>query len=76
MIGMGYLMYKVSDRSAPENERIGYLWALSFCMGFMVGPVMHNLAEFNPEILIQAVSYTTIMFGSFSAMACFSQRRS
>lgn len=76
IIGMAFLTYKISDRSAPESERTGYLWALAFCMGFLVGPVMHQLAEFQPEILIQAVSYTTIMFGSFSAMACFSQRRS
>ena len=55
---------------------MGYLWALSFSMGFLVGPVMHQLAEFEPMILIQAVSYTSIIFGSFSAIALFSRRRS
>merc|ERR1712086_14660 len=76
MIGMGYLTFKVADRSAPESERIGYLWAISSCMGFLVGPAMHQIAEVSPEILIQAISYTCIMFGSFSAMALFSKRRS
>merc|ERR1712086_2931 len=49
MIGMGYLTFKVADRSAPESERIGYLWAISFCMGFLVGPAMHQIAEVSPE---------------------------
>lgn len=76
MIAMGYLMYKVSNVYEDEKTRLGYLWALSFFMGFLVGPVMHHLAEFEPMILVQAVSYTAIIFGSFSAIAAFSKRRS
>merc|ERR1712224_46782 len=76
MIGMGFATYKIQFANAPESERIGYLWALAFSMGFLVGPAMHEIAEVAPEILIQAVSYTAIMFGSFSAMAMFSKRRS
>ena len=45
-------------------------------MGFLVGPLMHHLAEFEPMILIQAVTYTAIMFGCFTAVALFSKRRS
>ena len=52
MIGMGYAMYKVTNIYNDEKERIGYLWALAFCMGFLVGPVMHHLAEFEPMILV------------------------
>lgn len=69
-------MYKVTNIYDDEKTRIGYLWALSFCMGFLVGPVMHHLAEFEPMILVQAVSYTAIMFGCFTAFAMFSKRRS
>jgi len=76
MIIMAYAMYKVTNIYENENTRIGYLWALAFGMGFMVGPVMHHLAEFEPMILVQAVSYTAIVFGSFTAIACFSKRRS
>merc|ERR1711990_44360 len=76
MIGMAYLMYKVSNVYESESLRLGYLKALSFCMGFLVGPLIHHLAEFEPEILIQAVSYTAIMFGSFTAISLFSKRRS
>lgn len=75
-IGMAYAMYKVTNIYESEHTRIGYLWALAFGMGFMVGPVMHHLAEFEPMILVQAVSYTTIIFGSFTAISIFSKRRS
>ena len=76
MVVMAYAMYKVTNIYENENTRIGYLWALAFGMGYMVGPVMHHLAEFEPMILVQAVSYTAIVFGSFTAIACFSKRRS
>jgi len=76
MIAMAYMMYKVSNVHENEQTRIGYLWALAFSMGFLVGPMMHHLAEFEPMILIQAVSYTAIMFGSFTAISLFSKRRS
>ena len=76
LIGMGFMTYKVSNRQEDENTRIGYLWAIAFCMGFLVGPVMHHLAEVQPMILVQAVSYTSLVFGSFSAVAAFSKRRS
>ena len=76
LIGMGYLIYKISNVYDTERNRIGYLWALSFCMGFLVGPAMHRIAQFNSMILVQAASYTAILFGSFTAMALFSKRRS
>ena len=76
IIAMGFAVYKVSNRYEPEQTRIGYLWALSFSLGYLVGPVMHHLAEFEPMILVQAVSYTSIIFGSFTAIALFSKRRS
>ena len=76
MILMSYCIYKIVNVYENEQTRIGYLWAISFFMGFMVGPVMHHLAEFEPMILIQAISYTTIMFGCFTAISLFSKRRS
>ena len=69
-------MSKVSNVYEDERTRMGYLWALAFCMGFLVGPLMHHLAEFEPSILINAVFCTTIVFGSFTAMALFTKRRS
>lgn len=45
-------------------------------MGYLVGPAIHRIAEVDPSILIQAVGCTVCMFGSFSAMALFSKRRS
>merc|ERR1711939_673848 len=52
MIAMGYAMYKVMNVYENEHTRMGWLWALAFGMGYMVGPVMHQLAEFEPMILI------------------------
>merc|ERR1711939_302792 len=76
IIAMACMMSGVMNRSNPETKRMGYLWALSFFMGFLVGPVMHHLAEFQPDILIQAIGYTSVMFGSFTAISLFSKRRS
>lgn len=76
LIGMAYLVSKVSNVYEDEKTRLGYLWALAFSMGFLVGPLMHHLAEFEPSILINAVFCTTIIFGSFTAMALFTKRRS
>ena len=45
-------------------------------MGYMVGPAMHMIAEIDGMILVNAVVYTGIMFGSFTAISLFSQRRS
>merc|ERR1719305_497145 len=42
----------------------------------LVGPAMHVLAAVEPELLINAVVYTAIMFGSFTAISLFSKRRS
>ena len=75
-IGLGYLMYKISDKSQKEETRLGYLWALAFAMGYLVGPVMHLVAEIDQMILVNAVVYTAIMFGSFTAISLFSKRRS
>ena len=49
---------------------------LSFQMGFTVGPVVHILAEFEPEILIQALLYTGCAFTSFTLVSLLSKRRS
>ena len=45
-------------------------------MGYLMGPAINYFMIVHPQILIQAVSYTAIMFGSFSAIAMFSKRRS
>lgn len=76
VMGMAYLMFKVTDHMLDENTRMGYLWALAFSLGFMVGPAMHHIAEVDASILINAAIYTSILFGSFSGVALFSKRRS
>lgn len=76
IIAMAYMMYKVTNVYDSDNTRIGYLWALAFFMGFLVGPLIHQLAEFEPEILVQAISYTTIIFASFTGIALFTKQRS
>ena len=55
---------------------MGYMWALAFCMGFLVGPAMHLIAEFDPSIVINAIASTGVMFASFTAVSLFSKRRS
>lgn len=45
-------------------------------MGNLVGPAIHNIYYWAPDILIQAVAITSILFGSFSAVALFTKRRS
>ena len=55
---------------------MNWLFCLSFAFGFISGPVLNIIAEFQPTLLAQAVGYTAIMFGSFTAIAMFSKRRS
>ena len=76
IVGMAYLMFQVMNRYSDEKTRISYLWAVSFLLGFLVGPAIHLIAEVEPMILVQAVSYTAIVFGSFTCIAMFSKRRS
>jgi hypothetical protein len=45
MLLIGYLMFKVIDLKEKEETRLGYLWALSFSMGYLVGPAIHLIAE-------------------------------
>jgi len=76
MMGMMYLSYKVSNAYMPEKERMGYMWALAFSLGFLVGPAMHRIADIDPSIIMNAVAITGVMFTCFSAMAIYSKRRS
>ena len=75
-LGMGYLMYKVSSPYLSEGERMGYMWAVAFSMGFLVGPAMHHIAEVHPGIISTALAITGVMFASFSAISIYSKRRS
>ena len=50
-LGMAFAMYKITNVYLAENERMGYMWALSFFMGYLVGPAMHQINMYHPEIL-------------------------
>lgn len=76
MVGMGYLTMQVSNGYMPEKERMGYMWALAFSLGFLVGPAMHQIAEIDSTIIMNAVAITGVMFACFSAVSIFSKRRS
>ena len=76
MAGMSFFTYKICFSYASEQERMGYMWAQAFSMGFLVGPAMHAIAEIQPEIITTAVGITSVMFASFSAISIFSKRRS
>lgn len=41
-----------------------------------MGPFIHAVAEFEPQILIQAILYTSVAFVSFSCISLLSKRRS
>ena len=71
-----FMTCKIMDLHASEATRNNYLYALSFFIGYLMGPGLHMIAEFDPSMLVQAVSYTAILFGSFTSVALFSKRRS
>jgi len=73
---MMYFTCKITSSSETEQMRMGYMWALAFFLGFLVGPAMHHIADVDPSILINAVAITSIMFASFSAISLYSSRRS
>lgn len=76
MMGMGYLSYKISSPYMAETERMGYMWALAFGLGFLAGPAIHLIADFDPSIVTKATAITGIMFSCFSCISIFSKRRS
>lgn len=71
-----YLMCYVSNPMNPENSRKYALAALAFQLGFNLGPAIHQIAAFKPEILSKAILYTGCAFTSFTGVALFSKRRS
>ena len=71
-----YLIYKINDKSLREDSRMFYLAALAFSLGFLVGPAINRLTDVNPEIVMQAVTYTGAAFTSFSLISLLSKRRS
>ena len=71
-----YLIYKVNDRSMREDSRMLFLAALAFQLGFLVGPAINHLTDVNPELVMQAVTYTGAAFTSFSLISLLSKRRS
>ncbi len=48
IIGMGFFTYQVTNKTNSEDQRIGFLLALTFFMGFLIGPGMHMIAALEP----------------------------
>jgi FtsH-binding integral membrane protein len=71
-----FLVCQIQNRNKSESERVAYLVALAFQLGFLIGPVINMLLEFEPELLIQAVFLTATAFSSFSLISLCSKRRS
>ena len=72
-----YLIVQIADkRGNSEDKRMGCLAGLSFQLGFLVGPAMHSLIEYEPQLVIQALLYTATAFVSFSLVSLCSKRRS
>jgi len=71
-----YLVYQVANKRNSEDMRMLYLAGLAFQLGFLIGPAIHMIYAFHPEILTQAVLYTATAFTSFSLISLFSKRRS
>jgi FtsH-binding integral membrane protein len=71
-----YLIYQVANKRNSEDMRMLYLAGLAFQLGFLIGPAIHMIYAFHPEILTQAVLYTATAFTSFSLISVLSKRRS
>ena len=71
-----YLVCYVSNVYKPENNRKYALALLAFQLGFNIGPALHHIGHYQPDILIKAVGFTATAFISFTCMALFSKRRS
>ena len=74
-IGLVYLLFIKIEYSLKEETQLGYLSALAFVIGYLAGLIAY-LDEIDQMVLLNAVVYITIMFGSFSAIALFSKKRS
>lgn len=58
------------------NARLAMLLGFGFIQGWEIGPLVHNLWEFDPEAVMMALIGATLAFISFSCTALFSERRS
>ena len=76
LVCMIYFAYQVSNQKNTEFVRLSYLGGIAFFLGFMVGPMMHMLAEVHPQIIVQALLYTAVSFVSFTLISLYSKRRS
>jgi FtsH-binding integral membrane protein len=79
IISIGVIIYFVTQIQSPyksENDRLIFLGGLAFFLGFLIGPAINMLLEFEPTIVLQALMITAAVFTSFSFISLYSKRRS
>jgi hypothetical protein len=48
---LGYCGFQVANQNNAEDIRKAFLYAIAFCMGFLIGPGMHLINLLEPQIL-------------------------
>jgi len=74
-LGSFILMMMIAGTRHPdgkdEGKRFAYLNGLALCTGVSTGPLVEIVWEMNPAVVVSALLYTCVIFGSFSLSALF-----
>jgi len=69
LVLMLMLAFSRNGEGKDEGKRFAYLNGLAFCSGLSVGPLVELVWDINPAVVISALMYTCVIFGSFSLSA-------
>jgi len=76
-LGSLILMIMLATSRNPEGKddgkRFAYFNGLAFCTGLSTGPLVELVWDINPSVVISALLYTCVIFGSFSLSALFAR---
>jgi FtsH-binding integral membrane protein len=72
----GFLIALIATPDNGKNRqlRMGYLLGFSFFSGIGMGPLLGNVIDVNPSIIVTALLGTAVIFSSFSLSAIFAER--
>jgi FtsH-binding integral membrane protein len=77
LVSLGTVLYLSWDQDKTAySRRLGALLLLGFVTGVSLAPLVDIVAEIDPQIVVQALLFTCVIFMSFSLCALFSERRS
>lgn len=67
------LAFSRNPEGKDSGKRFAYLNGLAFCTGLSTGPLIANVWDLDPSLVISALLYTCVIFTCFSLCALFAR---